>query len=72
MAINDFTKLLGVGVFHSGVEVYGSEYAYGGHLSTFTGIYDMNPKDSLVLGEDFRYKLVSEYSRSGITMILWN
>ncbi|CAG7733305.1 unnamed protein product, partial [Allacma fusca] len=54
--INGYMKLVGFGVFHTGVEVYGSEYSCGGHLSAFTGIYDMNPKDAIVLGEDFKFK----------------
>jgi hypothetical protein len=32
MMQNDWTYWCGVGVFHSGVEVYDTEYAFGGEL----------------------------------------
>ncbi|KXZ48970.1 hypothetical protein GPECTOR_24g260 [Gonium pectorale] len=45
-AHNSWTYWCGVGIFHSGVEVYGVEYAYGGHDFDYSGVFATNPRDA--------------------------
>lgn len=35
---------LGIGIYHSGVEVHGTEYSFGGHEYDFSGIFQVTPK----------------------------
>ncbi|XP_022132302.1 deSI-like protein At4g17486 [Momordica charantia] len=42
--INGYAYWLGLGVYHSGVQVHGIEYAFGAHEQATTGIFEVEPK----------------------------
>jgi deubiquitinase DESI2 len=67
----------GIGIFHSGIEVYGIEYAFGGHEYDAPGVFATEPRDapgaifreSIELGPtslspDQVYSLVQELGRT--------
>lgn len=42
---NSWLSVFGLGVYHTGVEVYGKEYSFGGHsVENRSGIYSLPPK----------------------------
>ncbi|XP_039017842.1 deSI-like protein At4g17486 [Hibiscus syriacus] len=42
--INGYAYWFGLGVYHSGVQVHGVEYAFGAHEYPTTGIFEAEPK----------------------------
>eukprot|EP01137_Pigoraptor_chileana_P002349 Opistho-2@41072 len=52
---NEYTSALGVGVFHSGIEVGGFEYAFGGHdFPNVTGVFQVTPR--MILAPDMKFR----------------
>lgn len=41
---NGYARWLGLGVYHSGVQVHGVEYAYGAHEGNGSGIFEVLPR----------------------------
>ncbi|KAK4853244.1 hypothetical protein QYF36_005859 [Acer negundo] len=42
--INGYAYWLGLGIYHSGVQVHGVEYGFGAHDHSTTGIFEVEPK----------------------------
>ena len=51
LADNSKLYWLGQGIYHSGVEVYGCEFAFGGHDGSQTGVFSTPPKACLSQGQ---------------------
>ncbi|CAD6991694.1 desumoylating isopeptidase 2 [Ceratitis capitata] len=51
LRLNDFTKTVGLGVYHTGIEVYGVEYGFTGRSSSRSGIFEMTPRNDAELNE---------------------
>jgi deubiquitinase DESI2 len=43
---NNVMYWMGVGVYHTGVEVHGIEYAFGGHDYDLSGVFATNPREA--------------------------
>ncbi|PIA28698.1 hypothetical protein AQUCO_06700016v1 [Aquilegia coerulea] len=42
--INNYLYWFGFGIFHSGIEVHGMEYAFGAHEYSTSGVFEVEPK----------------------------
>lgn len=42
--LNGYVYWAGVGIFHSGVEVHGVEYAFGSHDHSTSGVFEVEPR----------------------------
>ncbi|KAL1551329.1 deSI-like protein [Salvia divinorum] len=58
--MNGYAYWLGLGVYHSGVQVHGVEYAFGAHEYPTTGIFEGEPK--LCEGFTFRKSILIGYT----------
>nr|CUU97667.1 hypothetical transcript [Hymenolepis microstoma] len=55
-SLNEYISSIGLGVYHTGVEVYEREYCYSGHQLGGSGIFEMIPRDSENLGPNYIFK----------------
>lgn len=42
--LNDVLVHCGIGIFHTGIQVWGREFAFGGHSESDTGIFEVPPR----------------------------
>lgn len=43
--VNSYLYWLGLGIFHSGIEAHGVEYAFGAHDYPTTGVFEVEPRN---------------------------
>lgn len=44
--MTSFCHHMGIGFYHSGVSIFGTEYCYGGHPDDSTGVFEVTPKSA--------------------------
>ncbi|KRY89472.1 Desumoylating isopeptidase 2, partial [Trichinella pseudospiralis] len=54
--MNEYLSHVGVGIYHSGIEVYNDEYCFGRHKLPLSGIFQITPRNAEELGDGFKYK----------------
>ncbi|KAL8497213.1 hypothetical protein ACS0TY_020776 [Phlomoides rotata] len=70
-SINGYAYWLGLGAYHSGVQVHGVEYAFGAHEFPTTGIFEGQPKQCE--GFTFRKSILigwTEKTREGVREVM--
>lgn len=65
--LNVYTNSFGLGVYHTGVVVYGTEYCYGGHPLSYSGIFAMVPQDTETLGPNYSHRATIEMGYTDFT-----
>lgn len=60
--VNDVLMRCGLGIFHTGVEVWGREFAYGGHATADSGIFEVSPRQC----PSVRYRTTLCLGRTGV------
>ncbi|GKA42048.1 deSI-like protein [Tanacetum coccineum] len=66
-SINEYAYWLGLGVYHSGVQVHGVEYAFGSHEQATTGIFEGEPKQCE--GFTFRKRILIGWTDMNLTQV---
>ena len=62
---NDYAYAFGVGIFHSGLEVHGREYSFGGHDYASSGIFATQPREAPPPAKFRRTEIVGYTDRRG-------
>lgn len=61
--LNSYLYSMGMGLYHSGVSVYGTEYCFGGHPHASTGVFAVAPKNA----PDARFRQTLLVGRTHLT-----
>lgn len=67
---NEYTSRLGVGIYHSAVEVHEREYAFIGHEFMSSGLVDVQPKGCMFIeNESFKFRESIYIGETDLTQI---